>query len=214
MQQLASEVWSLQVRICSADGITLPRTRYEPTAFVDIWTRAQAGGGGDSSVTPRYQSVPTDLEWADVSTSPFLQRLRQASTGGLLSINFNVDRYNRNPGSPEFTRGRVVGTIGPSSAGEARHMVLGRHFMAVPSPSPGFFRPVGGVSFCTAIVDEAAGKVVLDLGNALPTDRLGSAPSDLGTLARMGNLWPLAFVAAPIVYGAVDQVRPRRLSGR
>lgn len=205
-QQLVSEVWGLAVRIVAGDGTTLLRARYEPAAFVDIWTRAQSSDGGDMSAAAAYQSVLTDLEWGDVSASPFLQHLRQAAADGLLSIKFNVDGYNQNAGSPDFTRGRIVGTIGPWSAGEPRQMVLGRHLMAAPKAGPGFFRPVGSINFCTAIVDEAARKIVLDLGNALPTTVAGGALSDLGTLA-LG--WYLGG-RVPVVLDLVDPRYPRR----
>jgi hypothetical protein len=61
--------------------------------------------------------------------------------------------------------------------------------MAASTRGPGFFTPAGRVNFCTAFVDAHAGKIVLDLGNALPTDRPGGRMSDLGTLA-LGYLGP------------------------
>ena len=57
-----------------------------------------------------YQSVLSDLEWGDISASPFLTALRQQSREGRLSIKFNVDGFNMDPTSPDFTRGRIVGT--------------------------------------------------------------------------------------------------------
>lgn len=187
-QQVVSEIWGMQVRICSADGTTLLRARYETAAFADIWTRAPAGGG-DMSAAAMYQSVLTELDWGDISNSPFLKALKQASGGGLLSIKFNVDGYNQDSNSPDFTHGRIAGTIGPCAAGEPHHFVVGRHFMAASTRGPGFFTPAGRVNFCTAFVDAHAGKIVLDLGNALPTDRPGGRMSDLGTLA-LGYLGP------------------------
>ena len=204
-QQVVSEIWGMQVRICSADGTTLLRARYEPAAFADIWTRAPAGGG-DMSAAAMYQSVLTELVWGDISSSPFLNALKKASGDGLLSIKFNVDGYNQDSKSPDFTRGRITGTIGPSSGGEPRHFVVGRHFMAASARGPGFFTPAGRVNFCTAVVDEEAGKIVLDLGNALPTDRPGGRMSDLGTLA-LGYLGPSTTTNggnAPIVLDVIN----------
>jgi hypothetical protein len=188
-QQLVSEIWGLQVRICLADGTNLVRARYEPAAFSDIWDRA-ASGGGDTGGGAMYQSVLTDLEWGDISASLFLMALKQQSNDDLLSIKFNVDGFNMDPTSPDFTRGRIVGTIGPSSAIEPRHFVVGRHFMAAAGPNGNFFAPAERLNFCTAIVDEKAGKIVLDLGNAVPTTKPGGGMSDLGTLA-------LGYLAAP-----------------
>ena len=45
-QQLVSEIWGAEVRLCDGDGATLLRGRFEPAPFSDIWDRAQAGGGG------------------------------------------------------------------------------------------------------------------------------------------------------------------------
>lgn len=187
-QQLVSEVWGMQVRISLADGTSLLRARYETAAFADIWDRA-AGGGGDIGAGAMYQSVLTDLEWGDISSSIFLKTLRQASQDGLLSIKFNVDGYNMDFNSPEFTRGRVVGSIGPSSKDEPRHFVVGRHFMAAAAAGANFFAPAGQVNFCAAIVDEQAGKIAVDLGNAVQTKTPGRAISDMGTLA-LGYLAP------------------------
>jgi hypothetical protein len=180
-QQLTSEIWGLHVRICLGDGTNLLRARYETAAFSDIWDRA-ASGGGDTGAGAMYQSVLTDIEWGDIAQSPFLLRLRD-SAADALSIKFNVDGYNMDATSPKFTHGRIVGTVGPHSAGQPKHFVIGRHFLAAPGPGASFFAPVGRVNFCVATVDAQAGKILLDLGNALPTNTPGGAPSDLGTVA-------------------------------
>jgi hypothetical protein len=180
-QQMVSEIWGMQVRISLPDGTNLLRARYETAAFSDIWDRS-AGGGGDSGGGTMYQSVLTELEWGDISTSPFLIALKRASQHEKLSIKFNVDGYNMNSKSSDFTRGRIVGTIGPYLEGEPDHFVVGRHFMAAAAPNGNFFAPAGRANFCTAVVDAQAGKIVLDLGNALPTDQPGGDISDLGTL--------------------------------
>ena len=186
-QQLVSEVWGLEVRICTADGATLLRGKFEPAAFMEIWDRA-SGGGGDVGGGTMYQSVVSALEWADVSGSPFLQELRQQAQSGLLSIKFNVDGYNLNFQSPEFTRGRIVGTIGPASADEPHHFVRGRQFMTTGLPRANFFAPIGKINFCTAVVDAAAGKITLDVGNALPTVTPGGDMADLGALTLGCNV--------------------------
>jgi hypothetical protein len=186
-QQLVSEVWGLEVRICDRDGTTLVRGSYEPAAFTDIWSRA-ASGGGDIGAGAMYQSVLTRLEWGDVAGSPLLAELRAAAADGLLSIKFNVDSYNMDFRSPEFTLGRIVGTIGPAAAGEPHHFVAGRQLMARPAAGGPFFVPAGGINFCVAAVDERAGKVHLDVGNALPCATSGGSPADIGavTLACLG----------------------------
>lgn len=181
LQQLASQIWGLEVRICDANGTTLLRGQYEPAAFSDIWNRV-GSGGGDAIASAMWQSVLTNLEWGDVGQSPFLQQLKGAAGDGLLSIKFNLDGYNSSYGTPTFTFGRITGTIGPATSDEPRHLVLGRHFMTT-STSQGFFIPAGGINFCVAVVNQERRKIYLDLGNALPTVSSGGALRDLGTLS-------------------------------
>lgn len=184
-QQLVSEIWGLQVRIATADGDTLLRADFEPAAFIDIWDRATASSGGDADAGAMYQSVLRNLQWSDVSTSPFLSALKAAASDGLLSIKFNVDGFNLNFQSPDFMTGRIVGSIGPATADEPHHFVVGRQFMAASNPNglpPGnFFQPAGNINFCVARVDASAGQLYLDLGNALLTGANGSL-LDLGDL--------------------------------
>jgi hypothetical protein len=181
-QQLVSEIWGLEVRICEADGTALLRGRFEPAAFSDVWDRATTGGG-DSGAGAMYQSVLSDLHWGDLSGSPFLQELRTATVNRLLSIKFNVDGYNMDFRSPDFTRGRIVGTIGPAASGEPRHFLSGRQFLTTGLSPANFFVPAGKINFCAAVVDRAGGKIYLDLGNALPSARPAGDPVDLGALS-------------------------------
>jgi len=94
-QQLVSEIWGLQVRIADSDGNTLMRGDFVPAAFLDIWDRALSeASGGDVDAGAMYQSVLTNLQWADVSDSNFLTALQNAASDGVLSIKFNVDGIN------------------------------------------------------------------------------------------------------------------------
>jgi len=201
-QQLVSEVWGMQVRICRPDGTNLLRSHYTTTPFADIWDRAQ-GGGGDIGAGAMYQSVLYDLEWGDIGGSVFLRTLRDAAADGLLSIKFNVDGYNMDFRSPRFTQGRIAGTIGPASHNEPKHFVLGRHFMAQPGSGGNFFAPAGKINFCVAALDEQAGKLLVDLGNALPSASAGGPMQDLGglTLAYVGN-------PAPVNIGDISYLQP------
>jgi len=183
-QQLVSEIWGLQVRIADAHGATLMMGDYKPAAFMDIWDRAtSATGAGDQVAGAMYQSVLTNLQWGDLSASPFLLALQGAAVSGRLSIKFNVDGINMNFQDPDFMCGRLVGTIGPAASGEPDHMLMGRQFMASALHNAGnFFVPEGAINYFAAQVDRAAGCIFLDLGNALSTLTPGGAMNDMGRL--------------------------------
>lgn len=184
-QQLVSEIWGLQVRIADTNGNQFLCGDFKPAAFFDIWDRAiGASSGGDVDAGATYQSVLTNLQWGDVSGSAFLTALKNAASDGILSIKFNMDGINLDYTSPDFMCGRIVGTIGPSSASEPSHLVLGRQFMAIgqTTPQPNFFFPVGKINFCVANVDTTASCIFLDLGNALSTTIPGGPITDLGNL--------------------------------
>jgi hypothetical protein len=189
-QQLVSMIWGLQVRIANAEGETLMRGEFAPAAFHDIWGRAVGGLAGDVGAAAAYQSVLSNLEWGTIDGSTFLKQLRDSARDGVLSIKFNVDGFNLDSKSAEFTRGRVVGTIGPTTASEPRHFVAGRQFMATAAPGQGFFQPQGQINFCPAVVNPKAGKIYLDLGNALPTTEPGGPLQQIGTLALACDTGP------------------------
>jgi hypothetical protein len=181
-QQTVSEVWGMQVRICRPDGVNLLRGFYKTAAFIDIWDRAP--GGGDLIAGAAYTSVLHGLEWGPIDGSEFLTKLRDASAeSGKLSIKFNVDGYNMDPKSADFTRGRIVGSIGPALPDEPDHLTIGRHFMAVATGGGNFFVPQGKINFCPAVVNAGEGKIYVDLGNSLPTTVSGGPISPLGTLS-------------------------------
>ncbi len=177
-QQLVSMVFGLEVRICDRGGATLVRGSFAPAPFVDLFARSTRGSTTDFGMCAAYQSVLTDLEWGDVSASPLLTELQAAATDGLLSIRFNVDGYNHSLGTDDFSLGRIVGTIGVASAAEPRHFVPGRQLIA----ASGQFVGGGAINYCTAVVDEARGRILLDLGNALATSSPGGPQANIGTL--------------------------------
>ena len=181
-QQMCSEIWGLQVRIADATGNTLLCADYDPAAFMDIWARASSSSGGDNVAGAMYQSVLSNLQWADVSGSAFLTALKAAASDGLLSIKFNVDGFNLDYTSPDFMTGRIVGTIGPASASEPQQLLIGRQFMAASAPSNSFFLPQGQINFCAGVLDAAANCLYLDLGNALPSTTAGGPMQNLGDL--------------------------------
>lgn len=190
-QQMVSMIFGLEVRIATAGGETRARGAFEPAPFTNLWGRAPSGGL--SAMSAMYQSVLTGVQWPDTAGSAFLRALRAASPDGQLSICFTLDNYQGSHRSSAFTTGRIVGTIGPSAATEPHHLLLGRQFVT----------PAGTLNYCTAVVDEDAGKVRIDLGNALPTVASGGSLQDLGPLELTAGDVPLGNVegyAAPEWY--------------
>jgi hypothetical protein len=180
-QQLVSEIWGLQVRIADGNGKTLLLGDFEPAAFMDIWGRSQ-GGSSDAGAGAQWQSVLKNLVWADVSEYPFLKALRAEAADGLLSIKFNVDAYSMTSTDLGYLRGRITGTIGPASKDEPHQFVRGHQLAAVYPPTGGFPVPTQNLNWCVASVDETAGKVYLDLGNAIPTTGAANDLANIGDL--------------------------------
>ena len=188
-QQMVSMIFGLRLALVDSAGTVLVEAVMRPAAFTDIWRRGSSGSG-DEAACATYQSTLEVTQWGDLTASPFLGQLRAAASDGLLSIKFNVDGYSmsRTLGgvpNPRFTRGRIVGTLGVATPVEPAHTVVGRHFGSEVGPlGEAFpsFRPTSGVNYCPALVDTAARKVRLDLGNALPAAVAGGAPQDIGDL--------------------------------
>src|SRR6185503_10331373 len=80
------------------------------------------------------QSVITSLRWSDTLTSRFLTELHALNLDKL-SIKFNLDGINMASGTPTFTQGRIVGTIGPAFKDEPDHLVAGRLLRSAPTVS-------------------------------------------------------------------------------
>jgi hypothetical protein len=166
-QQMVSELWGLIVRIVSNDGKTLLKGDYEVAAFSNIWFSRSIDKTRDSAAGATYQSIIKNLSWNfGISNSRYLNELKTTSSDQL-SIQFTLDRYNGNNTSPQFTMGRIAGSIGPSSSKEPKHFVLGRQLF--PSTLPQNLQPgqVQNCNYATALVNEKLKQVVLDFGNAL-----------------------------------------------
>ena len=166
-QQMVSELWGLIVRIVSNDGNTLLKGDYEVAAFSNIWFTRSIDKTRDAAAGATYQSIIKNLSWNfGISNSRYLNELKKTSSDQL-SIQFTLDRYNGNNTSPQFTLGRIAGSIGPSTSKEPKHFVLGRQLF--PSTLPQNLQPgqVQTCNYATALVDEKLKQVVLDFGNAL-----------------------------------------------
>jgi hypothetical protein len=166
-QQMVSQLWGFIVRIVNNEGDTLVKGDYDVAAFSNIWFTRSVDQSADSAAGATYQSILKNIEWNfGISNSRYLNELKSASADQL-SIQFNVDRYVGDNTSPQFTLGRIAGSIGPSSNNEPKHFVLGRQLFPNPLPQN---LPQGQsqtYNFATALVNEELKQVVLDFGNAL-----------------------------------------------
>ena len=172
-QQMVSQIWGMIVRL--SDGTTdYFSGPFEPAAFSDLWQRAMvAGRPRQQPLGAFYQSVLAPVAWSGDAGSRFLAELRAAATGGMLSIKFNVDGYDTNFISPQFTLGRITGTIGPAYADEPHHFVLGRHLGGTDSH----------MNFMPCVVDTQAKTLTCDFGNAIATTTPGGPLMNIGDMA-------------------------------
>jgi hypothetical protein len=177
-QQLVSSVWGLHLRLLSGANEALSGA-FAVTAFSDLWNRVPSDRN-DFTLAAFFQSVLLGVRWNDAVTSRWLRELRAAAGDGPVSVKFNVDAFDMGPNTPTTATGRIVGTIGPGAVAEPQRFVRGRQLAPVARGGP--------LNACAAVVDPSARKVVLDLGNALPTAAFNGPIADQGTLElRAGN---------------------------
>jgi hypothetical protein len=199
-QQQVSQVWGMQLGIGDPASDWLVGD-YEAAYFQQIFT-SRAPGGFAIGFSAVYQSKLTNLQWPANPASPILQALKAASPD-CLSIRFNVDRMDANPTlahgvpNPNFTLGRVSGTIGPATVAEPSHITVGR-MLRPGSAAPPTALKVGGAkenlpaavptapintnfNLAPALVDTSRNVVGIDLGNALPFNG-DATPANAGQL--------------------------------
>lgn len=186
-QQMVSQIWGLKIKVAVSDTEYFVGN-FQVVCFNDIFMRV-VGGMPDSVFSAYYQSVLDDVTWSEQINSPFLKQLQTASPN-TLSIKFVVDGYDDDSNSRTFNQGRIVGTIGPAWTGEPPNFVLGRYLR------PAGYNPQAPFSgtplwFGPARVDGKRGKVLIDLGNSIPTLSPGGPP-----LSTLGNL-QLAIMTSP-----------------
>jgi hypothetical protein len=169
-QQMVSQIWGLQVKVAISETEYFVGD-FSVSSFNDIFVRV-INGRPDSMFSAYFQSVLDNVQWTGIQ-SPFLSQLQSVSPN-TLSIKFVVDGYNDDSSSPQFNQGRIVGTIGPAFAGEPPNFVIGRALRPAAQNTP--------LSFAYAKVDRDRQKVVVDLGNSIPSTTPQGPPPNLGLL--------------------------------
>ena len=156
-QQGVSMVFGLTVRLTDGPGRVLMQGDFEPAAFFDLNFR-RSDAGGPQGACAYFQSVLKNVEWGDVTASPCLTQMKQKTAAGMLSIKFITDSYQMDGQQRGY--GRIAGTIGPYLDGEPRTFLIGRHL--------GSRQASYAAVDCR--VDTDRRKVLVDVGNSLPTD--------------------------------------------
>ena len=204
--QLASAPWGLGVRVL-AGNVELLSGEYASNAFRDLWFTRDRDAVNDGAASATFQSVLTEVHFSGHESvhSRALRELAETTEGGRLSIRLTTFGYDGDSGSPRFTLGAMVGTIGPCFAGEPESFVLGRRF----APAAGFQSYGAGVTYFSGLLDKASSTLLLDLSNALQSTNAHGKPNDIGRLSvgiladdavventpvSADNLWPLGEV--------------------
>jgi len=188
-QQLVSQIWGLQIKVAfSATDYFVGDFRV--VCFDDITFARSKTGGGSARASTYFQSFLDNVKWGGKLASPFLKQLCSVSPARL-SIKFVVDGYDS-----DSKQGRVVGTIGPAWADEPPNFVLGRALRVNRQ-----MQPDDSLNYGYARVDPIRKKLLVDLGNSIPTVRPGGPPPDtLGTLQVVVG----PSTSSPIVVGDYD----------
>lgn len=200
-QQMVSQIWGFQVMVGQPSSGVGFSSAFQVSPFADIWFRIPVPPGSpDSCFGAFYQGV-LNVKWAGAGRSRFLQEL---ASGGKppkqLSIHFNVDAYNDNWDTPDFTFGRVVGSIGTYDSSEPTHFVAGRALQGVvpPTTSPS---PYNTARAYAQIVGDV---LTLDVGNSIPYQSVGGQPVALGKLSAA--LLPPS--GKPVTIGEIPYASP------
>ena len=191
-QQMVSQIFGLQVKVSISDTEYFMGD-FRVVNFNDIFVRV-INGRPDSMFSAYFQSVLDNVQWSQTQ-SPFMQKLQSVSPN-TLSIKFVVDGYNDDSTSPQFNQGRIVGTIGPAFEGEPPNFVIGRALRPAGQNSP--------LSFGYAKVDKQRQKVIVDLGNSIPTTSPMGPPPNLGVLQPA--IIPTS--GSPSILGEYDYSQP------
>ena len=203
-QQMVSEIWGQKVQLGITGQPNSVEGKYDIAAFTDIWIRAVGNtSGSDAPMGASYQSSITSPHWSDSISSRFLKELKETSPDKL-SIKFNLDGINMASGTPTFTQGRIVGTIGPAFEDEPNHLVVGRLLRSAPTvstdpnniPSTLLTPPGKPIFFTPCKVEHDLKKVIVDVGNSISTTTPGG-PMNIDGLGKLA-------LAALLPGGAVE----------
>jgi hypothetical protein len=178
-QQMVSMIFGMQVRLAGPHNEALFEGGFKAAPFINLWKRQQTGVKMDQQLCAYYQSVLEKVVWSGNINSDLLNELKAATQDDMLSINFNVYGFGRDPSLPRYTMGHLVGTIGPYRSGEPKQFVLGRQMITF-MPIQNFPVPPTNVSSLQAVLAADGNSLTADFGNTFPIKDATGAPTDLG----------------------------------
>ncbi|HYV09301.1 MAG TPA: hypothetical protein VE980_00110, partial [Pyrinomonadaceae bacterium] len=176
-QQMVSMIFGMQVRVDGPHAEALFQGNFDPAPFTNLWKRQQHGPKTDQQLCAYYQSVLDKVVWAENLESTLLNTLKSTTQDDMLSINFNVYGFGRDPSQPRYTMGHLVGTIGPYLSGEPKQFVLGRQMITF---APNWPVPDTNVNSLQAKLADDGNSLTADFGNTFPIIDSSGAPTDLG----------------------------------
>jgi hypothetical protein len=174
-QQMVSMIFGMYVRLAGPHAEALFEGAFKATAFTNLWKRQQTGPRTDQQLCAYYQSVLEHVVWSGNLNSNLLTALKAATQDDMLSINFNVYGFGRDPSQPRYTMGHLVGTIGPYFSGEPKQFVLGRQMITF---APNWPVPDSNVNSLQAKL--VGNSLTVDFGNTFPIVDSSGAPTNLG----------------------------------
>jgi hypothetical protein len=193
--QTASQIIGAQIKVSLATGGGFLKGRLQRPTLRNLWFgRAGASMQGAAGV---FQGALGPASSDKLSGSPVMEAL--IKSGEAYSIKFVLYAYNPSQGAG-FTKGKVVGSIGPFGRADGEDMTvdLGVHFlharrMADSGATAAFFAPFK--------LNAGKKKLTIDLGNCVPEDSPGGPRKALGTLQAQIIL---KAPAKPVVIGNLD----------
>lgn len=176
-QQMVSMIWGMKVRLAGPHAEALFQGNFYPAPFTNLWKRQQTGPRTDQQLCAYYQSVLDGVVWSENINSTLLNTLKEQTQDQMLSINFNVYGFGRDPSQPRYTMGHLVGTIGPYRSGEPKQFVLGRQMITF---APNWPVPDTNVNSLQAKLAADGNSLTADFGNTFPIIDSSGAPTNIG----------------------------------
>lgn len=187
--QLSSEIWSLQIRLVTAEQRDeLLSGEFVVAPFRDLVRRQllQPAPNGQPR-TASFVSTIERVSWGPrAERSEFLKQLRAATESDALSIVLNTFGFYYAHLDGRFATGTLIGCLGPHEPGEPKRFVAGRRLQTLEVNAGN--QVVDLIGPAVAAVDTTNGRISVDLGNSLPIDDADGTLTDLSAVGPLQGL--------------------------